>query len=292
MSVWESQGEPYEPALVGRAATESAQDVGTRSCETLDCREVCMRVLVFRPDETTRNFGDELNVYLWSRLLPELEDAPGVMMGIGTLLEPIHIPEERPLIVFGTGAGYGPVPDLTTADVRFVRGPKTAKVLGIPHRWITDPGILVHDLVEPKPVRDFAFVARWTIMQKYPAIAEDLTRQGVFVIDTRWEPEKVLAEIAASRCIIAEAFHGAVCADALRIPWIPVFSETLHFFKWFDWSASMSVPYDPQSLAVVGVPWVRDNVTPQLSSDSIFRARLWQIKNEVAQLRRDLRKAA
>jgi len=251
-----------------------------------------MKAYVFRPQCGVRNFGDELNLWLWDRYLPELKDSgDGLLMGIGTLLDQ-DLPKERPLIVFGSGAGYGSVPDLSDVDVRFVRGPKTANAIGMPGRGITDPAILVHGLIEPKPVRDVAFVPRWTVVTGEPDLADKLAQHGIFTVDPTWEVDRVLREIAGTRLIVTEAFHGAVVADALRIPWIPVYAEVTHFFKWFDWTASMGMHYDPVAVVVSGLLWAKDNSCPQLSSDSVFRARLWEVQEQVKRLRKDLKVAA
>lgn len=68
------------------------------------------------------NFGDELNPWIWNRLIPEVFDdnEDAIFIGIGTLLEQgigdnLDIPSSnlingeptaRHIIIFGTGAGY------------------------------------------------------------------------------------------------------------------------------------------------------------------------------------------
>jgi succinoglycan biosynthesis protein ExoV len=46
--------------------------------------------------------------------------------------------------------------------------------------------------------------------------------------------------------VVTEAMHGAIVADTLRIPWIPVVcSPEIATFKWRDWTASLDLPYRP-----------------------------------------------
>jgi succinoglycan biosynthesis protein ExoV len=68
-------------------------------------------------------------------------------------------------------------------------------------------------------------------------------RIGFHCIDPRSGVERVLRELQETELLLAEAMHGAIVADALRVPWIPVrmygrFAE----FKWQDWSQSIRVP--------------------------------------------------
>jgi len=67
--------------------------------------------------------------------------------------------------------------------------------------------------------------------------------------------EKVLSEIQQSEVLLAEAMHGAIVADALRVPWVAVrmYSQFLDF-KWNDWSQSINVP-----LTVATIPPVFTN---------------------------------
>ena len=59
------------------------------------------------------NFGDDLNAWLWPRLIPELLDDRDdtLFVGIGSILDR-RIPQEPRKIVFGTGVGYGLLPVL------------------------------------------------------------------------------------------------------------------------------------------------------------------------------------
>jgi succinoglycan biosynthesis protein ExoV len=55
--------------------------------------------------------------------------------------------------------------------------------------------------------------------------------------------EEVLAQIQQTELLLAEAMHGAIVADALRVPWIAIrlYGNFLEF-KWQDWTQSLKLP--------------------------------------------------
>ena len=83
------------------------------------------------------NFGDELNTYMWDKLLPAgfLDDRPDeLFLGIGSIIFDTY-PKQARKYVMGSGyAGYTSPPDLIDGswDVIFVRGPRTAERLKLP----------------------------------------------------------------------------------------------------------------------------------------------------------------
>src|SRR5262245_15359954 len=91
-----------------------------------------MRLHYYRA--TPANFGDDLNDYLWSRLLPANffdSNADVLFLGVGTLLNR-HLPQNRRFWVLGTGAGYGDPPaHLSRFKIFALRGPRTAQALGV-----------------------------------------------------------------------------------------------------------------------------------------------------------------
>jgi succinoglycan biosynthesis protein ExoV len=53
----------------------------------------------------------------------------------------------------------------------------------------------------------------------------------------------ILEAFSRARLVLTEAMHGAIVADALRIPWIPLaISPEMNRFKWMDWTMAMELP--------------------------------------------------
>ncbi|MCW5898859.1 MAG: polysaccharide pyruvyl transferase family protein [Flavobacteriales bacterium] len=210
-----------------------------------------------------RNFGDALNPLVFRALFPDLfdEDERVLFIGIGSVIGLKHGgPSTERRIYFSSGfaAGdprtYGTLPRLGPLDdVVCVRGPLTAEALGLPPaRAIADGAILYPHLfaVRPKPrpgtvayvphAGSFAFFQGWR---------ELLAEAGIELIDPREPPQDVIAHIAGVELLIAEAMHGAILADAIGIPWIPVAAYgTINAFKWSDFTASMGLTYAPVHL--------------------------------------------
>lgn len=199
------------------------------------------------------NFGDDLNPWLWPRLAPGLldDDASTEFLGIGTLLNSSLRSGPR-RVVFSSGAGYGPPPQLDDSwTISCVRGPLTAARLGLPSSSaVTDGAALLAALPRPTSARHdrVAFMPhhRTADMADWPSLCAAL--DFVFV-DPCAPVDDVLAAIAGARLLISEALHGAVAADALRVPWIAIdASSHVYSFKWEDWCASLDLAYRPHSL--------------------------------------------
>ena len=244
-----------------------------------------MQILTFRAGNI-RNYGDELNLWLWPQIVPELDNSSGTFVGIGT-----HIDHKlpRPCTIFGAGAGYGPAPDLSDCKVYFVRGPRTAKVCGLGDAWITDPAILLASLVPyESPRYPVSFMPRWST--HLDADFEDKLRDvGIRYINPTADVGVVNREIMRTELLITEALHGAIAADSFRRPWIPCYSEQGHVFKWLDWCGSLGIPWNPADLHVCGVDWIAKSWRPTLSKAAVFQTAMDRTLAQVDRLRDDLR---
>jgi succinoglycan biosynthesis protein ExoV len=210
--------------------------------------------------EKRGNFGDDLNPWLWPKLIPEIinDDDSEIFVGIGTLLNN-NIPEKPRKIVFGSGAGYGSA--LPSVDEKWkfycVRGPITAESLGLPRKYaITDSAALVSTVFRAKESQrsGIAFiphhVSAWNL--DWERVCQEV---GIRYIDPRKDVDTVLDQISRSSAIIAEAMHGAILADSLRIPWMPVvLYDHILQPKWQDWTRSLALEYAPIQLEGVWDP--------------------------------------
>lgn len=223
-----------------------------------------MRLYYYR--DPLGNFGDDLNPWLWARLLPDVVDVERpvlhpssreiassegpLFIGIGTLLN-TNVPAAPQKVVFGSGTGYKePAHVDANWKVYFVRGPMTAEALGLePHLAVADPALLIRNFEWPtdKTYR-CSYVPHHNSIKSgrgidWGALCQNL---GVHMIDPTHSPEDVITQVAQSEAVITESLHGAIVADALRVPWCPVnFHEGINSFKWEDWCQSVGVAHEP-----------------------------------------------
>ncbi|HEV7310793.1 polysaccharide pyruvyl transferase family protein [Ensifer sp.] len=205
------------------------------------------------------NFGDDLNLWLWDFLLPGFRDVHDdvLLVGVGTVLNRALLPDGGRKLVIGSGFGYGMLPDMRNAaewDLRCVRGPLTAAKVGLPaERGIIDPAVMVADMPEfrnlPK-LHKRSFIPHWesAIAGMWPVTCGTV---GLHYIDPRGEAKSVIREIAQSEFVVAESMHGAILADAFRVPWVAVTtSDSINSFKWNDWAQTVGVVYQPRHVPV------------------------------------------
>jgi succinoglycan biosynthesis protein ExoV len=201
------------------------------------------------------NFGDDLNPWLWPRLAPELlDDDPSIeFLGIGTLLNSRIEPGPR-RVVFTSGVGYGRPPRLDDSwTISCVRGPLSAGALGIDSSAaVTDGAALVATLGISRPAapRSIAYMPHHRSLEMADW-ARLCSRLAVEFVDPGSPVDRILTQISSARLVLTEALHGAVVADALRVPWIAIAGNShVYPFKWQDWCASMDLSYRPHSIPV------------------------------------------
>jgi succinoglycan biosynthesis protein ExoV len=272
-----------------------------------------LKLYYFKSADGVPNFGDDLNPWLWGQLLGDYlaSESDTILSGIGTLLNE-RFPRARRTIVFGSGVGFGSsIPRIDdTWTFSCVRGPLSAQALGLPASLaITDPALFVADFLPKEtvaPRHKFSYMPHYrNANDHWAAVCRML---GFGYVDPRAPMEDVLAGIRGSHVLIAEAMHGAIVADALGVPWIPVRTAgvgTLEF-KWRDWCESLSLSYRPhhvvpifavstdvrltikKGLAAAQLSWISRTAPPQLSDSRLRSQRLAQLHERLEQLKRDL----
>jgi succinoglycan biosynthesis protein ExoV len=201
---------------------------------------------LFKYEGHVPNFGDDLNDWLLPKLMPEvINDKPddGLFVGIGSLIDE-NIPDNSRVIIFGTGYGYGKLPGSIPKSwhIYGVRGLLSVKKLGLdPEMAIGDAAILTRtvDLPRTPGCHAVSFMPHWesAVLGAWPEVCGET---GVNFIDPRGEVDLVLQAIRSSRLMISTSMHGAIIADAFRVPWIAVrpFGGR-HGEKWHDWASAL-----------------------------------------------------
>ncbi|TBW55898.1 polysaccharide pyruvyl transferase family protein [Marinobacter halodurans] len=205
-------------------------------------------------DNGNLNVGDDLNRWLWPKLLPRLFDEGNedVFLGVGTLLTEKRMVQQlsgaRTISILSSGAWNSQAPNLAPHwKVYGVRGYRTAKWIGVePSFAVGDGAYLLRQLIASReapignPVltgfvphhRSEDFVDWETVCNS----------AGVKFITPRQHIESFTNQLSECELILSEAMHGAIIADALRIPWWPIkFSPSFQEEKWFDWSEFMGL---------------------------------------------------
>jgi len=197
----------------------------------------------------TTNFGDYLNHWLWPEILGDYLETDGVrLIGIGSLLKSSLNYLEGTKVIFGTGSGYGAVPDKTKFEdwlFYFVRGPLTAGLFDLdPKKSIVDGAWLISQVKKYQVIpekKGVSFIPHWTTAEtgNWRKICEIANIQFINPMD---DLDDVLTKIAKSEFVITESLHGAIIADYFRTPWVPVsISPKFLPFKWVDWFQSVGL---------------------------------------------------
>ena len=206
-------------------------------------------MLLYYTEHPLDNFGDELNEWIWPRLLPrpvsECLDDDTMLLGIGSILNHRVPRRPRKKIVLGSGIGYGPLPAVCSNwSFRCVRGPRSRDALGLPvDTPLGDSGVLVREFFSPSGGPDigasFMPHVRTAFRGDWRKLCESVDMN---YIDPTGAVEDVTGMIARSRLLVSESLHGTIVADTLRVPWIAVrTSDDILELKWHDWAESVGL---------------------------------------------------
>ena len=200
------------------------------------------------------NFGDDLNLDLWPRLFPGIADVhPETRFyGIGTILGGEQ--PDGPKVILGSGVGYrGKARPDPERRVYWVRGPRTAACLGIDGALgLGDPALLWPALQAPRvPVSGrVGLVPHFRSLQRFDW-AGMAREAGLHLVDPRLPPDAVADELGTCERVLCESLHGAICADAMGVPWRAlVLARRFNDFKWRDWLDGLGMELRPAEMPV------------------------------------------
>lgn len=215
-----------------------------------------MKLQYFKAEQG--NFGDDLNEWLWTSLHPEIfdDDVASRFVGIGTIIGQPLPPGTATAIVFSSGIGYRPPPAQPGPHHIYVavRGPLTARVLGLPpEKAVGDGALLLSRIAGFEPLPDAQRTG--TILIPHFEKMGDATflaavkDAGITLVDPRGDARQVIGSIRSAGKVLADSMHAAIIADTLSVPWVPLASsKDISSFKWLDWARSVGVPYKPTLL--------------------------------------------
>lgn len=202
-----------------------------------------MKLQFFRGEAP--NFGDELNTWLWPRLLPAFfdDDASALFLGIGSIIGTHYDPRAKK-IVFGTGfvPTYHDAPNVHSEDwdIFFVRGPRTAKALGISERLAIGDGAILIRAAPPErsaPPDSVGSMPHWQSLPR-GAWEKACELAGITLIDPREPVEQVLAALLmVTRLLAALTFPAIALAAACSQPLFHLLLSP----KWGDAAAIFSL---------------------------------------------------
>lgn len=211
------------------------------------------------------NFGDDLNKFLWDEVAPYIRDKKSdyLLLGVGSLLNPNFLKDNK-VIVFGSGVAYNHVQaNKNNLIIKCVRGKLTARALGIDESFaISDSAILIRAIKKFPIITDnersgILFIPHHLTYVNYKLqLSQICDKVGFKLIDPALDSKIIINKISHAKLVISEAMHGAIIADTMRVPWIPVvLGHQINTFKWLDWLSMFNVQYAPIYL---GVPNFKD----------------------------------
>ncbi|MDK8464278.1 polysaccharide pyruvyl transferase family protein [Marinobacter sp. SS13-12] len=202
------------------------------------------------------NFGDDINPVLMGRFFNRniLSSEEIALFGIGTILNDNNIKSNNHYarkVIFSSGVGYGKLETTLddTWDIACVRGPGSARALGIGlDKAIADGAVLLSEMYS-KPAKKCTravFIphvnSHLSTGRLLAAIADKLDMD---YLTPSCNADEFIRTVASAPFVVTEAMHGAILADTMRVPWIPVSLHEFHEFKWRDWMDSVGLKGKP-----------------------------------------------
>ena len=199
-----------------------------------------------------RNFGDDINPALMSRFISKdiLSSDDIALFGIGTILNDKNIKNNDHYarkVIFSSGVGYGQFHTKLdeTWDVACVRGPGSARALGVGlDKAIADGAILLSEIYSKPTIKRSRAVFIPHVNSHLSTgrlLAATADKLDMDYLTPSCNADEFIHTVASAPYIVTEAMHGAILADAMRVPWIPVSLHEFHEFKWRDWMDSMEL---------------------------------------------------
>lgn len=257
-----------------------------------------------------KNFGDALNPIIFNHYIPELlnPNSQISLLGIGSILG-LKQNIKGKKVVFSSGYAahqtdtYGKLPKLDKNwDIICVRGPLTAKALGIEHKLaVADGAILIPKILPLSNLggNDIGFMPHHKSMDMFSGWPQLCKELNISLISPSLPPLEIINKLSKLKLLITEAMHGAIVADAYRIPWMPVkLYPFINEFKWNDWGQSVgletlkfhNVTYQLHNQAFLNevIKNKSQNLLPNILTNQIaqkvFHSRIKQVRKEFASL--------
>ena len=198
------------------------------------------------------NFGDALNTWLFPKIFPGVfdENESELFIGIGSILAHPY-PETAKKVVFGAayvkefGNCTPRAGDAEKWRIYFVRGKHTCASLGISDEYaIADSALLISEveLAETAGTRHkFGFMPHWRthVAGIWPTLCANA---DILYINPMDSVELIISSLRSCDTVLTESLHGAIVADAFRIPWIALKPfNPIERSKWDEWFLSIEL---------------------------------------------------
>lgn len=211
-----------------------------------------------RPPWRLRNFGDELAPRILHQISPDLDvrhvDANRAEIAlVGSVAQRVALESRDGTWVIGAGIPGG-LPDaviravrrnIARLDVRAVRGPLTASLLGLPSSTaLGDPALLL------EPARTGEGQDRGLLVAHFGSARSSTARRNVLhhaqrlelrVVSTASPADVVLNYIGNAPFVVSTSLHGIVLADRAGVPAMPLTlaSEPTRDLRFDDYGAAV-----------------------------------------------------